>query len=524
MRLFTLSLGLGAVLASIAVAAPAAAAPASDAANLRNTVGQSVCQVTTLNKWGIPVAYSTGFLLGDGRFVITDLGAVAQPGVARVQLQFIDSAKDEAWTFGLADPALGLVALRVKTEMPTRTGLPLAPTLPPIESVGNVTAMGWRWGKQLDWVSGRLLRGPTIKEVAKRAQVETPSGVDAFLRMDGPRIETATGSPVIDSSGAVLAVRLDVEMRDAGLALAIPASSLRQSLLSAPPELKALAEVPKPLWPLPILRVKGEPPTLQEVLAGAQSLKQSLVCKVCGGKGKVGRLFRRRVADDEGNCIFCQGAGIAVQEGFYPNLVVWAEQATRGAWAPTLDDRARASIRGAGLEVLKSLATSNVQFRRMFGLALLGEVLRQNAPKPRGLVVFARVRDIVEGPDGRYFILDAGNPPWDAGQAPLRGPARRAAGDDIRPPPGKRQRDADAGTITPQDPSNPAPAAGGGGGSTVAVRAADLLPVKGRKEPPQDSWIVVAGSAISDYKGGDYQGWALLPLEWLPAPLPPKKP
>jgi len=515
MRLCVLSLCLGLALAPGAVAASAPAA--TDAANLRNTVGQSVCQVTILNKWGIPVACSTGFLLGDGRFVITDLGAVAQPGAALAQFHFIDGTKEEAWAFGFSDPALGLVALRVKTEAPTRTGLSLAPTLPPLETVGNVTAMGWRWGKQLDWVSGRLLRGPTIKEVAKRAQVETPTGVDAFLRMDGPRIENATGSPVVDSTGAVLAVRLDVEMRDAGLALAMPAPSLRQSLMSASPELKALADLPKPFWPMPVLRVKGEPPTLQDVLAGAMSLKQSLVCKMCGGKGKVGRLFHRGMADDEGNCILCQGAGIAVQEGFYPNLVVWAEQGTRGAWAPALDDRAHASMRSASQEILRSLATSNAQFRRMFGLAVFGEIVR-SVPFPRGLVFFARVRDIVEGPDGRYFILDGKNPPWDAGQGPPRGPVRRAAGEDVRPPGGRAARGADAGTIAPLGP--PDPATVGGGDFTFAVRAEDMITTKGRKDPAQDSWIVIAGSLISYYKGDAYTGWAVLPLEWLPAPLP----
>jgi hypothetical protein len=58
------------------------------------------------------------------------------------------------------------------------------------------------------------------------------------------------------------------------------------------------------------------------------------------------------------------------------------------------------------------------------------------------------------------------------------------------------------------------------------VRADDLAalakgPAGNRREPEQGTWIIIAGAALSQYRGGDYSGYAVLPLEWLPAPLPP---
>ncbi|MFO8012629.1 MAG: hypothetical protein R6X20_04900, partial [Phycisphaerae bacterium] len=43
---------------------------------LRARVGDAVCTVTAENAWGVPVSVASGFALGDGRFVVTDLAAV----------------------------------------------------------------------------------------------------------------------------------------------------------------------------------------------------------------------------------------------------------------------------------------------------------------------------------------------------------------------------------------------------------------------------------------------------------------
>lgn len=549
MRHHILSLCLLVGLAPTPVLAAPAEANSPEAIALRSAVGKAVCAVTVENQWGIPVSVSTGFLLGDGRFAITDLGAVAQAGVARATLLFSDGATTEAAQFGLADPALGLVALRVKpgtpvrpgmgprpeeqpadpakSESPLRPGLALAPSLPALETIGTVTAMGWRYGKQLEWVAGRVSHGPAIKDVAARARIETPTGVDAFLKMDGNRIDGASGSPVFDSTGSVLAVRLDVAARDFAVPLAIPAPSIRQSLMGAPAELRALSELPKPFWPAQILRLKGEPPLPADFARATQVLKESMICKACNGKGKIDPGFLRR----DFPCFVCQGEGIAVQEGFYQNLVLWAEKGARAVWAPGIDDRSRASVRSSALEILKAMAMSHAHFRRMLGLATIGEVVRPSVTFPRGLVFYARVRDAVEGPDGRYLILDGANPPWGVGAPPRPwDPGGRDPGPPDRDPGGRRRgrildapaRDPTGGVVAPP----PDAAAGADRTFTAALRADDLAalakgPAGNRREPEQGTWIIIAGAALSQYRGGDYSGYAVLPLEWLPAPLPP---
>jgi len=177
--------------------APAAVPVRLDPAEVRRTIEPALCLVTAENAWGAPVAVATGFLLGEGRFAVTDLGAVAQPGVARVTLTFAGGSTSVATEFGMADPALGLVALHVPRGRSTSPGLPLAPRLPALDGLGAVAAAGWRWGTEIEVVTGRVWRGPAIRDVAVRTRIETPVGVDAFLRMDGGRIDGASGSPVV---------------------------------------------------------------------------------------------------------------------------------------------------------------------------------------------------------------------------------------------------------------------------------------------------------------------------------------
>jgi len=491
------ALGIGAwlvlwLLAGGAGAGEAApAAKALDPTSLRNAVGPAVCSVTVENKWGVPVAVSTGFLLGDGRFLVTDLGAVAQPGVDRAAIVFSDGVTATARQFGMADPALGLVALRVDSEKPLRAGLALAPAMPALDGTASVATAGWRWGKQLDLVTGRVWKGPAIKDVASRVHVETPAGVDAFLRIDGGRLEGASGAPVVDTAGTVLAVRLDVAARDITVALAMPAVTLRQSLLSAAPDLKPLAQLAKPLWPVHLLRLRGEPATAAEFARAGQAAKAAMLCKNCDGKGKVdpskdaswaGRLARALDRYRDFPCPFCRGEGLSPQPEMYAALATWAEQGTRLIWAPLADDRSRAMARTGGLEILKSLASAGSHFRRAFVWGNAMDVRRPDAPMPRGTVLYAEVQEAIDGPDGRYLIVGIGR-----------------------------------------------------GTASVAVRADDLAALAGkgaaaRREPAQGSWIVLAGEVLSAFDAGKYRGVFVLPFDWVPTtpypagpPAPPTR-
>jgi len=466
MRMRGLSVGVAATLLAAGWASGQVRPPKFDLQFLRGSAGPAVCRITVENAWGIPQAVVSGFLLGEGRFVVTDLGAVARPGAARTSLLFLDGAEAAATEFGLADPALGLAALRVDAEEPLRRGLSLAPSLPPLDGVAPVGLIGWQWGKQLEAATGRVRRGPDIREVANRSHVETPEGIDAFLRIEGARLSAVSGSPVVDAAGTVLAVRLDVAAPGLVLTLAMPAVSLRQSLLSAEPKLKPLSDLPRPLWPVDILRLPGAPPTPAEFFRATQTVKMVITCERCKGTGKIrtgGLLNRRKV-----RCPACQGTGIVIRAEDFDMLAPWAEQGTRAVWVSDQDGRSRAAVRMMGAEVLKSLASVGRNFRSLFG-SKGADLVKFPPAMPHGIVLYCRVAESVDGPDGRYLFLESVN------------------------------------TRT-----------------LAAVRADDLVghddlgPTAGRGEPKVGAWFALAGAVLSRFDTGERRGVFVLPFEWTP--------
>ena len=446
-----------------------------DPAAIRAAAEPAVCLVMVENTWGVPLAVATGFLLGDGRFAVTDLGVVAQPAVAKATLRFSDGSTAVCTQFGMADPALGLVALRVGSGRSRRRGLPLAPHLPSLDGIGAIAAAGWQWGKEIEVVTGRVWRGPEIRRVAARTRVNPPAGVEFFLRMAGGRIEAASGSPVLDWRGTVLAVCLDVAAPGVSVELAMPASSLRRSLLESEPRLRAFSDLPDPLWPVHLLRLSGKPPNPDGFARVRDHVRASVVCTDCKGRGTVRAKDQKRW-DDKVECPRCHGEGVALESGVYELLATWAEQGTRVVWSPRPGGRAQGTARAAGQEMLKWLMLSGRRFREAHSEATGRDLNRLGNPSPRGVIVFAEVRDTISGPDGVYVILD-----------PLH--------------------------------TN----------YMVVVREQDLMghdgkgPSGGGHRPADKSWVVLAGSVLSRFEVGRYHGVYVLPFEWrrcsVPGPL-----
>ncbi len=448
-----------------------------DPEDIRDRVEPAICLVTVENTWGVPLAVATGFLLGDGRFAVTDLGAVAQPAARKATLRFSDGSTATATQFGMADPALGLAALRVGSGDPSRRGLPLAPRLPALDGIGAVAAAGWQWGSQIEVVTGRVWRGPAIRDLAVRARVETPAGVEFFLRMDGGRIEAASGSPVVDRRGTVLAVRLEVTAPGVSVALAMPASSLRRSLLESEPKLQDFSELPEPLWPAQILRLPGKPPPPAAFDRVRKHIRASVVCTECGGTGKAKvppeKDIFKHLRKGDFVCPRCHGEGIALESGVYELLATWAEQGTRVVWAPGPVGRAHSAARAAGQEMLKWLAVAGRRFRETYSEATGRDINRLGSQAPRGLIVYGEIRDTISGPDGPYVILD----PVDTNYM-------------------------------------------------VVVRTQDLKGHDGKGpsgsglRPADKSWILLAGTVLSRFKGSRYRGVYVLPFEWVRCPAP----
>ena len=520
--LLCLLLCLGAAATALsAQAGPAtttAPAPAADQTPFQAAVSRSVCTVTVENKWGIPMGTATGFLLTDGRFAITDLGLVSQPSAAQATLRFTDGTTAVCREFAMADGALGLVALRLADETPGRAGLPLASGLPPLDGSAVVSTAGWRWASKLDVVSGRLFKGPAIKDAAVRAHVDTPVGVDSFARADGPRLETATGSVLLDSEGTVLGTVLEVTIRGTSAPLAIPSSTLRAALISTQPQLRPLTELPKSPWPTRFVRVPGQPSTASAFSKEAAQVKKAMICPTCSGKGKTvvaldapagggggrggggwggggrgggggGNRGGNTGGGGQGNvpgnagrngldtqfqpCKTCAGERYVMGTAVWADLIQLVELGTRINWAPTTDERTRLTCRKDMASILKSLVIVGRRFDRAFNTAVATDLAQKAVSLPCGTVFRAEVKEHLDGPDGKYILL-----------APLNS--------DL----------------------------------PVAVRLDDVIQLGGkstlgdRKDPADGSWVLVCGMALAPFDSGQRQGRFVLPLEWMPVPVP----
>jgi len=121
-----------------------------------------------------------------------------------------------------------------------------------------------------------------------------------------------------------------------------------------------------------------------------------------------------------------------------------------------------------GAEVLKSLAVVGRNFQSLFGFAGV-DLVKFPSTMPHGIILYCRVAESVDGPDGRYLFLESVN------------------------------------TQT-----------------LAAVRADDLVghddlgPAAGRSEPKVGAWFALAGAVLSRFDTGERRGVFVLPFEWTP--------
>lgn len=367
-------------------------------------VAPSLCRVVVQNAWGVPLAFAYGFVLGNGQFVVTELGALVQPGTARAVIRFQDGSEVVADQFGMADPVSGLAALPLKGGVSARKGLTVVRTAPPPGCNAKVARMGWEQGHELRLATGRLIAGPRMVELALRTGTSLPRADWAFLRMVGHDVTSLAGTPVLDAGGTVLGVRVHVMSRGAPVPLVVPATALWNALFSSKRELKALTLLPQTAWGVPVLRLEGQPVTVPQFGRIAQTAKDSMVCRTCKGRGRSVSVY----SGYSTTCDDCRGEGIACVAGVYDSLAEMALACTRVAWAEGLEARDRRAILAAGIERLKQLAAAGPRFRAAWGRAVAVDMIGMEEVFCRGIVIAARVSKTVEGPEGRYTFLETG--------------------------------------------------------------------------------------------------------------------
>jgi hypothetical protein len=333
-----------------------------------------------------------------------------------------------------------------------------------------VVEVGLEWGDQLVAVIGRYWKGPAIKDAAAQPGIETTPGAENFVRPYGARIGGGNGLPVLDTSGTVVAVGFDVVFRNSILPVAVPAARLRAALLGAPPQLRPFAELPKPLWQAGRLRLVGNPATPADLGAAVSRLQMVLPCNKCRGRGYDADL----IEDGYFPCPVCQGEKIMFTDPVLPAVAALVEKATRTAWAPGVDEKARVAARAAGLDAVNTLVSAGPNFQRAYATGAGRALDGAGTNLPAGVLFQAEVQKCVDGPDGQYLVLAPRN----------------------------------AKTL-------------------LAVRVDDLVaagskpPRPAPQVPAPNSWVFLAGVPVVPFKGGGIQGLFVLPTEWAAAAAAP---
>jgi hypothetical protein len=383
-----LTAGLAATV-FFAAAGVACAAEAPDAAARETALGR-VCVVTAENALGVPLAYASGFLLGEGRFVITDLASLAQPDVKQVRLRFRDSSKAGATVlalakqFAMADPSTGLVAVKVEQLPAGLSGLALS-AASTVEEFGEVTVVGHKWGQdpdKPDIMIGQMSQVTPSAGLAEKLKVDPPKQAISLFNFAVINPEHASGSPVMASDR----------------------------------QLKPLAELPKPVWPVLVLPVAGKPVMAADFAQTVRAIKTRSRCGKCGGKGTlmvrtpirttgVGGFSRTTYKEESKTCDGCQGEGVLFPDGLYGQYIRMAEAGTWLALAGGVEPKVRDAAFSGGLDVLRAIAKVGKGYREDLVKEIKSDLSKGAAAEPHGMVVYAQVRELVDGPDGAYVLL-----------------------------------------------------------------------------------------------------------------------
>jgi hypothetical protein len=226
-----------------------------------------------------------------------------------------------------------------------------------------------------------------------------------------------------------------------------------------------------------------------------------MVEKVVGSQ-TIGGMERKIVKQESETCPQCVGEGILFSERLYPTFTSMADQGLRLVAFPDTDDKAAAAARDNGRAVLQGLGEVGPRFRDAFIRAVKDD-LDKFAPLPRGVVLYAQVRETVEGSDGTYVLL-----------APFQSATMLAMRTDAPHP-----ADPKVLSARPSDPPS---------------RPSDPRPPP-TKVPPRPNltygrWIVLAGLVDAQVQIDARKFLPVRPFEWAlgprlgPAPARPAQP
>ncbi len=414
-----------AILLTVAVGALVTGAPAEglcaeaapalpDPLEIHQRTTPRVCLVQAEGALGVPEAYATGFLLGAGKFVITDLSALARPGVEKVTIRFKEGEPLESDRFGMADRATGLVAVALPEAKKALGGLSLSTEAGAADEGLPIVVVGWRHAADVDLATGRLAEAVPATDLAEACGVKAPAPEMTFGRLFAPAKGMGAAAPVVDADGGVVATVMHLEGVD-GL-LAVPASALRRALLGAEAKLRPLSELPAPVWPALVATLPGEPMTPQQFARAVRAVKLRSRCDTCGGDGKVtvkkvvgkrriGGMVRPIIREVPKRCDTCGGDGIVCEDGLYEFYARAAEGATRLAADPATSTNVMEAVVENTTGLLDALRRVGDPYRRRLTQQVSEDLGKGRGPFPRGLMAYAQRLETVKHAGRDYTFL-----------------------------------------------------------------------------------------------------------------------
>jgi len=409
-----LAVVVGAAVVGMWAGPAGGAAALPDPLEMHTLATPRVCLVQADGALGVTEAYATGFLLGAGKFVITDLASLARPGVEKVTVRFKDGTSLESEQFGMADPATGLVAIALPEAKKDPGGLSLSTAAVAAEDGLPIVVVGWRYAEDIDLATGRLADEVPAVELAETCGVKAPNGDLAFVRLRAPAKGIAVGAPILDAAGGVVGTMMRVVGVD-GL-LAVPAGALRRALLAAEAKLEPLSKLPAPVWPVAVETLPGQPMTPQQFAGAVRAVKLRSRCDQCRGSGHImvkkvvgyrrfGGMVRPIIKQVPEPCDKCGGDGIVCEAGLYEYFARMGEGATRLAADPTT----KASVMEAVVDntggLLDALRKIGDPYRSRLAHQASKDLGKGAGPFPRGVVVYAQRLETVRHAGVEYTFL-----------------------------------------------------------------------------------------------------------------------
>jgi len=254
--------------------------------SLVESIKGAVCKITILDKYGVPVAQGTGFLLEEGRVVschhVFERAATATVVFSGGQTAEVAGILGEDPERDVAVALLKSVPEGVPCLQLDELGIPKLGT--------DVVAIGYPLGLACTVSKGIITSLPTGADFNRSVGIKLCPEDMRLIQTDAAVSHGNSGGPLITMNGKVIAVIALAQSKGENLGFGIPTAYVRP-LLANKTAVKPLSEVTAITSGFarlkPILPPRAKKVTLEEIMVQIGCLNRLIICNRCRGSGQV---------------------------------------------------------------------------------------------------------------------------------------------------------------------------------------------------------------------------------------------